>query len=120
MLVGPLPMLRAVRALAMEQDIPCQISLEERKACGLGVCLGCAVKTAKSPADAPEYGMYVKVDLYFKQKMLKSNLIKEIFMMNTKINFAGIEMKNPVTVASGTFGYGREFSQFFDLSKLGE
>lgn len=39
--------------------------------------------------------------------------------MNTKINFAGIEMKNPVTVASGTFGYGREFSQYFDLSKLG-
>lgn len=39
--------------------------------------------------------------------------------MNTKINFAGIEMKNPVTVASGTFGYGREFSRFFDLSKLG-
>lgn len=39
--------------------------------------------------------------------------------MNTKINFAGIEMKNPVTVASGTFGYGREFDGFFDLSKLG-
>ena len=39
--------------------------------------------------------------------------------MNTKTNLAGIEMKNPVTVASGTFGYGREFSQFFDLSKLG-
>lgn len=39
--------------------------------------------------------------------------------MNTKVNFAGIEMKNPVTVCSGTFGYGREFSQFFDLGKLG-
>lgn len=39
--------------------------------------------------------------------------------MNTKINFAGIEMKNPVTVASGTFGYGREYSEFFDLGKLG-
>ena len=39
--------------------------------------------------------------------------------MNTKINFAGIKMKNPVTVASGTFGYGREYSGFFDLSKLG-
>ena len=36
--------------------------------------------------------------------------------MNTKINFAGIEMKNPVTVASGTFGYGREFSNFFEPS----
>ena len=39
--------------------------------------------------------------------------------MNTKINFAGIEIKNPVTVASGTFGYGREYSNFFDLGKLG-
>lgn len=39
--------------------------------------------------------------------------------MNTKINFAGIEMKNPVTVASGTFGYGREFVDFMDLNKLG-
>ena len=39
--------------------------------------------------------------------------------MDTKINFAGIKMKNPVTVASGTFGYGREFSEFFDLNKLG-
>lgn len=39
--------------------------------------------------------------------------------MNTKINLAGIEMKNPVTVASGTFGYGREFNEFIDLNKLG-
>ena len=33
--------------------------------------------------------------------------------MNTKINFAGIEMKNPVTVASGTFGYGREYDEIY-------
>ena len=39
--------------------------------------------------------------------------------MNTEINFAGIKMKNPVTVASGTFGYGREYSDFFNLSSLG-
>ena len=39
--------------------------------------------------------------------------------MNTKVNFAGIKMKNPVTVASGTFGYGREYADFFDLGKLG-
>ena len=39
--------------------------------------------------------------------------------MNTQVNLAGIKIKNPVTVASGTFGYGREFSNFFDLSKLG-
>ena len=39
--------------------------------------------------------------------------------MKTEVNLAGIKMKNPVTVASGTFGYGREYSEFFDLSKLG-
>lgn len=52
---GPLPMLKAVQSLAVEKNIPCQISLEEKMACGLGVCLGCAVKTAKSPSDAPQY-----------------------------------------------------------------
>ena len=65
---GPLPMLRAIRSLAMEQDIPCQISLEERMACGLGVCLGCAVKTAKSPADAPEYWHVCKGGPVFQAK----------------------------------------------------
>lgn len=39
--------------------------------------------------------------------------------MNTEVNLAGIKMKNPVTVASGTFGYGREFSEYIDLNKLG-
>lgn len=39
--------------------------------------------------------------------------------MNTNVNFAGIKMKNPVTVASGTFGYGREYEDFIDLNKLG-
>lgn len=38
--------------------------------------------------------------------------------MNTNVNFAGIKMKNPVTVASGTFAYGEEFSEYFDLNKL--
>ena len=41
---GPLPMLKAVQALAKERNIPCQISLEEKMGCGIGACLGCAVK----------------------------------------------------------------------------
>ena len=35
------------------------------------------------------------------------------------VDFCGINMKNPVTVASGTFGSGMEYSDFVDLSKLG-
>ncbi len=39
--------------------------------------------------------------------------------INTAVNICGVEMKNPVTTASGTFGSGREFSDFVDLNKLG-
>ena len=39
--------------------------------------------------------------------------------VNTKVNLCGIEMKNPVTTASGTFGSGREYGEFVDLSRLG-
>ena len=52
---GPLPMLKAVQKYALENNINCQISLEEKMGCGLGVCLGCAVKKASSPKDNPEY-----------------------------------------------------------------
>lgn len=39
--------------------------------------------------------------------------------MNLSVNIAGVTWKNPVTVASGTFGSGAEYSEFVDLSKLG-
>ncbi len=42
---GPLPMLRSVKEYAADNFIPAYISLEERMACGVGVCLGCTVKT---------------------------------------------------------------------------
>lgn len=45
---GPLPMLKAVRELSIEENISCQISLEEKMGCGLGACLGCAVKVIKN------------------------------------------------------------------------
>lgn len=39
--------------------------------------------------------------------------------MNTKVTIAGVEFKNPVMTASGTFGSGMEFGEFVDLNKLG-
>ena len=39
--------------------------------------------------------------------------------MDMKVNIAGVEWKNPVTVASGTFGSGEEFSEYVDLNRLG-
>lgn len=39
--------------------------------------------------------------------------------VNTKVNLCGVELKNPVMTASGTFGSGAEYSEFVDLNKLG-
>ena len=39
--------------------------------------------------------------------------------VDMSVNLAGMTMKNPVVVASGTFGFGREYGQFYDLSELG-
>ena len=40
-------------------------------------------------------------------------------MPDMKVNLAGVELKNPIVVASGTYGFGREYAQFYDLSELG-
>lgn len=42
---GPKPMLRAVKAYAEEQQIPCWVSMEERMACGIGACLACVCQS---------------------------------------------------------------------------
>ena len=39
--------------------------------------------------------------------------------MNTKVTIAGVELKNPVMTASGTFGSGAEYSEFYYLGALG-
>jgi len=39
--------------------------------------------------------------------------------LDLSVNIAGLKLKNPVIAASGTFGFGREFSEFFDLNLLG-
>jgi dihydroorotate dehydrogenase electron transfer subunit len=63
---GPTPMLRASAALARRFRVPCQVSLEEFMACGVGGCAGCTVQvaTAEGPAmkrvcvDGPVFDAY--------------------------------------------------------------
>jgi dihydroorotate dehydrogenase electron transfer subunit len=47
---GPMPMLRAVGDIAIEQGISCQLSIETSMPCGIGTCLGCAVPVRDSSA----------------------------------------------------------------------
>ena len=52
-------------------------------------------------------------------KDIKRVVRKDISKINLSVNIAGILMKNPVMVASGTFGYGEEYAKYIDLNKLG-
>lgn len=56
---GPMPMLRAVAKLCAERKIPCWISMEQRMACGIGACLGCAVELRRED-DSSYYGHVCK------------------------------------------------------------
>ena len=40
-------------------------------------------------------------------------------MLNLEVNIGGLKLKNPVMTASGTYGFGREYSEYYDLSMLG-
>lgn len=48
---GPMPMLKAVKKIAEERGIKCQISLEQRMGCGIGACLVCSCETHKEGTD---------------------------------------------------------------------
>ena len=40
-------------------------------------------------------------------------------MANLKVQLCGVTLKNPVIAASGTFGFGREFNELYDIGTLG-
>jgi dihydroorotate dehydrogenase electron transfer subunit len=54
---GPMPMMAAVAQIARERRLPCQVSVEERMACGFGICIGCAVKLSARSPSSPEYAL---------------------------------------------------------------
>ncbi len=54
---GPTPMLKAVRRLALDSDLPCQLAVEEHMACGLGTCIGCAIETVDLESGAAGYSL---------------------------------------------------------------
>jgi dihydroorotate dehydrogenase electron transfer subunit len=53
---GPKPMLQAVAAIAARNGLDCQVSLEERMACGIGVCLVCVCRIQVNPVDSKVAG----------------------------------------------------------------
>ncbi|MFR5091827.1 MAG: hypothetical protein ACLTDR_07270 [Adlercreutzia equolifaciens] len=84
-------------------------------ACGVGACLSCVVDTVdgkrRACVDGPVFpASEVVVVMQRKPKETSVNL---------SVNLGGMAMKNPVTVASGTFGAGMEYHDFVDVAALG-
>ena len=124
---GPGPMLRAVDERAIVRGLPAWISLDRRMACGVGACLGCTqrVRTeggqtlARVCADGP---VFPQGSIVWDDGLAVIPDERPATVGGTpdlSVNLGGLRMKNPVTVASGTFGYGKDYAEFLDLRRLG-
>jgi len=59
---GPHAMMRAVASVARDFTVPCQVSLEEYMACGIGICVGCAVELEREGRDdSSDYTRYGRI-----------------------------------------------------------
>lgn len=117
---GPAPMLDYVKKIAEKAGIQCWLSMEARMACGIGVCLGCTIKTSEGNkrccSDGPVFDSRILSFENNKSRIRHESLRSE---PDLHVNIAGIDFSNPVIAASGTFGFGTEYKTVFDISRLG-
>lgn len=119
---GPTPMLAYIQKICLEANVKCWLSLENRMACGLGACLGCTVKTTEGNKrcckDGPIFDGKI-LDFTPPVPTEKRNSLSNETQVDLSVNIAGVQFNNPVIAASGTFGYGTEYSSIFDVNVLG-
>ena len=97
-------------------------------ACGVGACLGCTISTKegnkKCCKDGPVFDGeildFAKIDSSVTSSRfeIKKSLPPEE-EVDLSVEIAGVKFQNPVIAASGTFGYGSEYSSVFDVNELG-
>ncbi len=120
---GPLPMLKA-----LGRELDCnigEVSMEERMGCGFGACMGCTIETpwgAKRVCkDGPVFSAILMNEFNGNQTPAPT-LPRDRKIdgePSVKTELCGIELNNPIIPASGTFGFGQEFSLIYDINVLG-
>lgn len=124
---GPEPMLKYVQQLCIKNNVKSFLSMEARMACGVGACLGCTINTTNGNKRCCKDGPVFDGETLIFSEQKKNNSLKQGFgtlsKANAKVNLAveiaGVHFNNPVIAASGTFGFGKEFSELTDVNKLG-
>lgn len=120
---GPLPMLKAL-GNALPTDCG-EVSMEERMGCGFGACMGCTIETPWGPKRVCKDGPVFPALL---MKTFTGNGApaptlprdrKSEGEPSLSTELCGIPLSNPVVPASGTFGFGKEFAEIYDLNVLG-
>jgi hypothetical protein len=117
---GPDGMLRAVgdRAIAREEPTEAWLSLDKHMVCGVGACLAC-VQELRSRDGTTRLGARLqrRPRLRIPRNRLEPSMSDDA--PDLRVNLGGLAMANPVTVASGTFGYGLEYAELVDVRRLG-
>ncbi|WP_407427134.1 dihydroorotate dehydrogenase [Treponema sp.] len=127
---GPTPMLAYLQKICIEAGIKSYLSMENRMACGVGACLGCTITTTEGNKRCCKDGPVFKGEiLQFEPPKFKpvfgsgrdssTGSVPENFEPDLSVEVAGVKFANPVIAASGTFGYGSEYSSIFDVNALG-
>lgn len=129
---GPKPMLNALISKFSASGLSgrLQASLEESFGCGIGVCLGCVIKT-KTKTDF-EYKRVCKDGPVFyadeilisekKPEALEKSGIKSVgknIEPDLSVKLGNLFLDYPIMPASGTFGYGEEFFEIIDYNYFG-
>lgn len=117
---GPTPMLAYIQKICQKANVRAYLSMENRMACGVGACLGCTITTKEGNKrcckDGPVFDGSI---LDFTQPTPKPLRAAENAEPDLSVTIAGVQFKNPVIAASGTFGYGEAYQSVFDVNKLG-
>lgn len=125
---GPTPMLAYIKDIAKECGIQCWLSMEAHMACGVGVCLGCTIKTTEGKKRCCKEGPVFDSEILIFEKVESVGGIKvqparpslsENEEPDLSVDIAGVHFENPIIGSSGTFGFGTEYKTVFDVNRLG-
>ena len=122
---GPTPMLSYVKTIAEKAGVKCWLSMESKMACGMGVCLGCTIETTEGYKRCCKDGpVFDGTKLIFNKpsapapQVLQARNNKKV-KPDLSVKIRDVVLPNPVIGSSGTFGFGVEYKDVFDVNKLG-
>lgn len=122
---GPTPMLSYVKTIAEKAGVKCWLSMESKMACGMGVCLGCTIETTEGYKRCCKDGpVFDGTKLIFNKPSAPAPQIIEArnnkkVKPDLSVKICDVVLPNPVIGSSGTFGFGVEYKDVFDVNKLG-